>query len=122
MVHSAKLGMTVRLIVVVVSAIALGLLGARIVLVGSWLSLIPWGIACLVIGLATRTWRATLILGAVFGVTVVFAFEIFGYQSTAPLARAVPLFALISVVGGVAAAAGAAAGHALRMLTSRFRH
>ncbi len=121
MERSTKIGLVLRIIVVVALGIAFGLIGARFVFVGSWLSLIPWGVVCLVIGLSTRSWPATLLLGAVFGVTVVLAFEIFGYQGTGPLTRALPLFVAISFAGGILSTGGAAVGHALRVLASRSR-
>jgi hypothetical protein len=121
MAGSTAIGAALRLVLVVVLGIALGLIGARFVFVGSWLSLIPWGIVCIVIGLISRSWRATVLFAAVFGGSVVLAFELFGYQSTAPLTRALPLFAAIAIVGGISAAAAAALGHAAKVFAHRHR-
>ena len=52
----------------------LGIIGARYVFVGSWLSLVPWGI----VGLAIGYWgnrRVALTNGAAYGFMLAFAFH-----------------------------------------------
>lgn len=90
----------VKYAVAVLVGAVLGLVGARYLFVGSWLSLIPWGIA----GLALGAWckpAEGLRVGAVYGFTIVFAFMVAGYAGSAPLVGRLPAFALIGLVGAV---------------------
>ena len=82
----------------IIIGVLLGIIGARYVFVGSWLSLIPWGIA----GLAIGFWgdrRAGMINGAVFGFVLAFVFMIAGYGGTASLLSRLPFFAILGLFG-----------------------
>lgn len=78
----------------------LGVIGSRYLFVGSWLSLIPWGI----IGLALGAWnsrRGSMLNGAVYGFCLAFVFMLAGYAGAAPWFTRIPFFAVLGLVGAV---------------------
>jgi hypothetical protein len=78
----------------------LGIIGARYLFVGSWLSLIPWTIA----GLAIGAWgqrRESIINGGIYGFTLAFIFMIAGYSGIESLISRLPFFAILGVFGGI---------------------
>jgi hypothetical protein len=84
---------------IVVGAL-LGIIGARYVFVGSWLSLIPWGI----VGLAIGYWgdrRAAMTNGAAYGFMLAFAFMVAGYSGAASLLSRLPFFAILGLFGAI---------------------
>ena len=86
--------------VAVVAGALLGVIGARFLFVGSWLSLIPWGI----VGLALGAWCSrieSLGVGAAYGFSIVFVFMIAGYEGSAPLISRLLPFAVLGIVGSV---------------------
>ncbi len=90
----------VRLIVSIVVGAVLGVIGSRYLFVGSWLSLIPWGI----VGLALGMWgerRQAMIDGAAYGFVLAFVFMLSGYSGTASIASRLPFFAALGVVGAI---------------------
>lgn len=89
--------MTKGIVGVLVGA-ALGVIGSRVLFVGSWLSLVPWTIAGLLLGAwsAKREWAW---VGALFGFSVSFVFLASGYAGAASLLSRVPFFALLAAFG-----------------------
>jgi hypothetical protein len=82
------------------AGLVLGILGARFVFVGSWLSLVPWGIA----GIALGSWgtkQEAVVDGVIFGFVLSFVFMIAGYSGSFSLASRLPFFAIIGVFGAV---------------------
>ena len=102
-----------RPLIAVLLGAVLGLVGARFVFVGSWLSLIPWSLAGLAIGFWSHP-AGWLRLGLIYGFALLFAFMIAGYSGAAPLVSRVPLFAIIGIAGAVYGAALAFVGSLLR--------
>ncbi|HEX7619590.1 MAG TPA: hypothetical protein VF359_00145 [Anaerolineales bacterium] len=88
-----------RIASIVVGAL-LGIIGARYLFVGSWLTLIPWTIAGLAIGYWGQR-RESIINGGIYGFTLAFVFMIAGYSGSASLISRLPFFALLGVVGGI---------------------
>ncbi len=78
----------------------LGIVGARYLFVGSWLNLIPWGIAGLAIG-SLGSKNEAFVNGVTYGFVLVFVFMIAGYTGTYSLASRLPFFAFLGVVGSV---------------------
>jgi hypothetical protein len=76
----------------------LGFIGARILFVGSALSLLPWSIAGLAFG-AWNSQRAAMVNGAVYGFCLTFAFMIAGYGGSASLLSRLPFFGLLGLFG-----------------------
>ena len=89
-----------KVVVSIFSGAILGVIGARYLFVGSWLSLIPWGIAGLLIGFWSQK-RQWLVNGICYGFTICFAFMIAGYSGSAALISRLPFFALIGLFGGM---------------------
>jgi hypothetical protein len=89
-----------KVMVSVIVGALFGVIGARYLFVGSWLSLIPWGIAGLLIGNWSQKheWPVN---GICFGFAVCFMFMIAGYSGSAALISRLPFFALIGLFGGI---------------------
>ncbi len=95
------LSMIKKLASAVVVGIALGIIAARYVFVGSYLSLIPWGIIGLLIGLWCRSYPEALWSGAVYGFLLAFSFMLAGYQGAAPMLTRLPFFSILGLVGAI---------------------
>jgi hypothetical protein len=89
-----------RTVVSICLGALLGLVGARYVLVGSALSLVPWAIVGLCIGCFNDR-KGAMINGALYGFVLSFAFMCAGYHGAAPLLTRVPFFLLLGVIGAV---------------------
>jgi hypothetical protein len=89
-----------RYVVAVIAGSALGLIGARYLFVGSALSLIPWAIAGLALGIWCTRVQA-LGVGAVYGFALAFVFMVTGYSGSSPLPGRLPAFALLGLVGAL---------------------
>ena len=90
-----------KLLVVIVVGALLGVLGARYLFVGSWVSLILWGLVGLALGLWCRSRREALINGAVYGFVISFVFMLAGYAGEASIISRIPFFAILGLVGAV---------------------
>lgn len=80
---------------------ALGLIGSRYLFVNSWLSLIPWTIAGLILGWWALNRRAAAVNGAIYGFFLIYVFMFGGYQGSESLASRILPFAAIGLVGAV---------------------
>ena len=89
----------VKALVAVLGGALLGVIGARFLFVGSGLSLIPWAVAALALGIWCSSWRQALAVGAAFGFSLAFVFMLAGYAGAAPLSTRVLPFAALGVVG-----------------------
>ena len=84
----------------VVAAVILGIVGARYLLVGSWLILIPWAIA----GLAIGMWGAkneAIMNGVTYGFVLSFVFMIARYTGSSSLVNRIPFFSVLGAFGGI---------------------
>jgi hypothetical protein len=100
--------------VAAVAGAMLGYLGARVVLVGSGLSLIPWALAGLAVGGCCASRRLAAAAGALYGFALAFTFMTTGYDGTAPLHTRLLPFAVLGMVGAICGAVLATVGHGLR--------
>jgi hypothetical protein len=89
-----------KIILSILAGSLLGLIGSRYLFVGSWLSLIPWAIAGLLIGYWCQK-REWLINGSCYGFALSFVFMIAGYNGSASLISRLPFFAILGVFGGI---------------------
>ena len=78
----------------------LGFLGSRYLFVGSWLSLIPWGIIGLAIGVFSNK-RSSILNGALYGFALAFVFTLAGYAGAAPILSRIPFFGVLGIVGAI---------------------
>lgn len=99
--------------------IALGIIASRYLLVGSALSLIPWGVAGLLLGLWCPTYRTAASTGALYGFLLAFTFMLAGYQGSAPILSRLPFFAILGIVGAICGAALGLVGSFARRKFSR---
>ena len=96
-------------------AIAAGLAGilSYYFIVG-WYNVFPWAIAALLIGYLSKTRRASLINGAVFGYVLFLVYIALGYAGktdTASMIKFVLFDVLFSLVGALACLIGAFVGN-----------
>jgi hypothetical protein len=89
-----------KVIVSIIVGALLGVIGARYLFVGSWLSLIPWGMAGLLIGFWSQK-REWVVNGLCFGFAVSFVFMLAGYSGSASLISRLPFFAVLGLFGGL---------------------
>jgi hypothetical protein len=90
----------------------LGFLGARVLWVGSGLSLVPWAVVGAAIGAWGRSKRQAAVRGAAYGFALAYVFMLAGYDGEAAIhTRLAPflLFALFGALCGAMLAAGGAA-------------
>ena len=99
----------------------LGYLGARVLFVGSYLSLIPWGIAGFILGWWSQTYRTAGMNGAVYGFVLAFFFMLVGYEGSSPVWTRIPFFALLGLVGAVCGAGWGLGGAWLSQFTGKAR-
>ncbi|RNM16930.1 hypothetical protein [Nocardioides pocheonensis] len=88
----------------------LGALCARVVLVGSGLSLVPWAVAGLASGACCRSRTMAAAVGALYGFALAFTFMTVGYDGAAPLHTRLLPFCLFGLVGAVCGSVLALAG------------
>ncbi len=97
----------------------LGFLAARVVLVGSAASLVPWAVGGLGLGLLAGSARRAAVLGAAYGFTLAYVFMVSGYDGSAALRTRLVPFLVFGVVGAVCGTGLALAGRGLRRLRTR---
>lgn len=85
----------------------LGFLCARVVLVDSGLSLVPWGLVGLAIGALCPGRRDAAVTGAAYGFALAYVFMLASYDGSAALATRLVPFLVFGVFG---AACGAGLG------------
>ena len=83
----------------------LGFLGAHALFLGWW-TLVPWGLAGLVLGYYktnrhTTNRSLTIASGMVYGFVLVFVFMIGQYTGDVSLIRRLPFFGLLAIFGAV---------------------
>jgi hypothetical protein len=89
----------IKILVSILAGSLLGIIAARVLFVGSWLSLIPWTIVGLLIGAWSQK-RAWLVNGICYGFALAFVFMIAGYSGSASLISRLPFFAILGIFGG----------------------
>ncbi len=110
-----------KIIVAAVTGIILGVIGSRYFLVGSWLSLIPWGIAGILLGWWSKRWNEAVINGLVYGFFLCFSFMIAGYNGSASILSRTPFFAIIGLFGALCGLVLELIGAAARRVVLRNR-
>lgn len=105
----------------VVVGAALGVIGSRVLFVGSALSLVPWSVAGLALGAWSTGYRQSLVVGAAFGFAVAFIFMASGYAGAAPLVTRLVPFAALGLVGAVCGLGLAVIGRAAAGAVARAR-
>ena len=91
--------MKIRLVVAGVVGIVFGIISSHYLFVGSALSLIPWGIAGLLLGAWCPIYKNAIITGAVYGFVVAFTFMVAGYGGSDPVLSKSPFFIILGIVG-----------------------
>lgn len=90
----------------------LGVIGARVLFVGSALSLIPWALVGLSVGAMARSAgiAAAAAAGALYGFGLGFSFMIAGYSGSAALVSRLVPFSVFGAIGAVCGACLSALG------------
>ena len=104
--------MWIRLFISIVVGAFLGIVGSRLLFVGSWLSLIPWGVIGLAIGAISRKAERWL-NGGLFGFCLTVAFMVAGYSGADPVMTKLPFFILLGAFGAACGIALALVGFLL---------
>jgi hypothetical protein len=108
-----------KLVVALITGVIIGAAGPQYVFLGP-MSLIPWGLVALALGLWGNK-REALRSGAVYGFVLSFAFLVAGYTGTASLISRFPFFAILALFGAVCGLALSAAGYYLKLRFARPR-
>ncbi|HTP13252.1 MAG TPA: hypothetical protein VMM37_06460 [Bacteroidota bacterium] len=100
-------------ILAVGAGLVLGIVGARYLFVGSWLTLIPWTLGGLLIGYASSKNEA-FINGVIFGFALAVSFLISGYAGQPSLISRIPIFLVLGAFGAIGGVVLALTGHTVR--------
>ncbi|MDX6278138.1 MAG: hypothetical protein QOJ72_2266 [Nocardioidaceae bacterium] len=110
---------TVISTVMIAAGVVLGLVGARYVFVNSGLSLIPWGVASVLIGVVSTSRKHAIIDAGVFGFALAVSFMAFSYDGSNGVASVIVPFSLLGLVGAACAIVLALLGRVVRARASR---
>ena len=89
-----------KVVVSIIAGSLLGVIGSRYLLFGSWLNLLPWGIAGLVIGYWSER-REWVVNGGCTSFALAFVFLTKGYAGSAPLISRLLFFGMLGLFGGL---------------------
>ena len=104
----------VRALIAIALGFVLGITGPYYLFLGAY-SLIPWGLAGVILGYFCGRKRDAAVNGALYGFVLSFAFMIAGYTGTAPLSGRLPFFAILGVFGATCGLLAAVVGSVLRI-------
>lgn len=96
----------------------LGVIGSKILFVGSFLTLLPWSVAGLIVGFFSRNRRNAIFNGAIYGFVLSFVFMATGYTGDAPLITRFPFFILLGIFGALCGAVLGVLGNRANMKIS----
>jgi len=82
-----------------IAGLVLGFGASKMLSLGGW-TLLPWGIAAMVIGWLSGGIKSAIINGALYGFVLSFVFLLAGYVGNELLDK-VPAFVLLGIFGGV---------------------
>ena len=103
-------------------AVMLGFLGSRLPFL-QWATLVPWGVAALVVGGISQDRRQALLSVAAYGFALGSSFMAAGYSGADPLLGKVGVFAIVGVVcAGSTSPPGEPLGRSGRAARARSRH
>ncbi len=103
------------------AGLVLGVVGARYLFVGSWLTLIPWALGGLLIGYASSKNEA-IVNGVVYGFVLSLAFLISGYGGQSSLLSRIPFFLVLGAFGAICGVVLALVGHTVRARMMARKH
>ena len=90
-----------KVLIISLIAILLGVIGAKYIFVGSFMSLLPWGLIGLATGIYAKNSKEAITNGALYGFLLSFVFMLTGYAGTAPILSRFPFFAILGLFGAV---------------------
>jgi hypothetical protein len=96
---------------------ALGSLASKMLFL-QWVTVVPWGVAALLVGLSSASRRASIANGTAFGLALGLLFMAGGYAGADPMVTRLPFFASIAIVSAVPAVLLSVTGH---LIWSRVR-
>ncbi len=110
-----------KTLLAVIIGSALGVIGAKVLFVGSGLSLLVWGAAGLAIGwMLAVSAREAAGLGASYGFALAFVFMLAGYNGADPVAGKFGFFAVLGIVGAICGLAAALVGLGMKVLWGKW--
>lgn len=87
----------------------------------AWINLVLWTLIAVAMGWRVRSGLYALIGSAVMGFCIVFVYSMLGYAAAAPIIHALPVFAMLGIVGAIGMAAASSLSYWIRTLTQRRR-
>ena len=108
-----------KLIIAGIVGIILGFAGSRFLFVGSFLSLVPWTIVGLLLGLWSANTKDALLNGGVYGFLLSFVFLLAGYTGSESVLTRLPFFIGLGIFGAICGLVLALLGMVGRRLVKR---
>lgn len=90
-----------KAVISVISGIFLGFLASKIHIQG--FTLIPWGLAAIILGYYSNNRKEATINGASYGFLLGFVFMIAAYNGSDPLINKIPFFILMGIFSAICA-------------------
>lgn len=97
------------IVAVAVAGVLLGLLSVRVLFGGTAWVMVPWALACAVVGGISRSWRTAIARAAVFGFAVSMTFLLGGFRGGGSVVAALGLFVVLALFSAAIAALAALA-------------
>lgn len=88
------------LIVSIIAGLLWGIASSRLIFIGSWVSLLPWGLTAIILGAASLDKKRAMLNGAAYGFVLPLAFMFSGYSGPAEIGKLLSLF-LFSIILGL---------------------
>lgn len=90
-----------KLILSIILGYILAIIASKMLFVGSFLTLLPWGLVGLATGIYAKSNKEAIINGAAYGFVLSFIFMASGYTGTQPLATRLPFFVILGLFGAL---------------------
>jgi len=88
-----------RIFISILLAILLGAVVSRYLFVNSYLNLVPWGLAGLLIGFYCKNIKEAVLNGMIYGFLLAFSFMWVGYQGSFSIISRIPFFTILGLIG-----------------------
>lgn len=92
----------------------LAIIASKMLFVGSGMTLIPWGLVGLAMGIYAKSTKEAVINGGIYGFVLSFMFMIIGYTGIQPLVTRLPFFAVLGIFGALCGIFLGFTGHFLK--------
>ena len=108
-----------QIVISIIVGLILAFIASHVLFVGSARTLIPWGIAGLILGWWGKNKKHSLLIGAIYGFVLSFSFMSFGYTGKVPYITRIPPFIILGLFGAVCGLILGIGGQLLKKLFKR---